>query len=107
MMIMTLLFAVNILWAVLNWKSEIDLVIAAYQNPFNNIALAFIAPLFFLADIGITGAATSIFGFGGFYGSAMAIFMSNILSLVFFTPKGDSKDMVKYYRETKKQQLIN
>ena len=98
MLIMTILFAVNILWAVINWKAEIDLVKAAFENPFDNMTVTLTSPLFFIADIGITAMATSLFGFGGFYGSAMAIFMSNVLSLVFFTPKGYNKDLVSMYR---------
>ena len=99
-MIMVLLFALNIVWAVINWKNEIDLISAVFKDPFNNLGLTFIAPIFFIADIGITATATALFGFGGFYGSAMAIFMSNILSLVFFTPKGENKALVKEFRNS-------
>ncbi|MCK5017333.1 MAG: hypothetical protein KAS32_09685 [Candidatus Peribacteraceae bacterium] len=99
MLIMVILFGLNICWAVLNWKNEFDLVIAVFNN-WSTVPwyLLLLAPFLFLADLGVTGAATSIFGFSGFYGSAMALLMSNILSIVFFTPKGEAKEILNNYR---------
>lgn len=41
----------------------------------------------FAADLTITLSAAKLFGFYGFFGSAMAVFMSNALSVTFFIPK--------------------
>ena len=96
-------FSLNLLWAVLNWKQEYDLIKAVYSNPQGlSILLLVTAPIYLLGDIFITGAATSIFGFSGFQGSAMAILMSNLLSVFFFTPKGQAKQLVIYYRQSMK-----
>lgn len=99
-------FCINIVWAVLNWRDEYDTMIGAIKftdeiTP-KSVINIFKCSSLFIADITITGTATAIFGFGGFYGSAMAIFMSNILSVVFFVPKGEAKVILSQYREYKK-----
>ena len=104
MLLMVLLFGLNIIWAVINWRNEYDLCRAVYSSATSTWGLYILAPLFFLGDLGITGMATSLFGFSGFYGSAMALFMSNILSIVFFTPKGEAKHTLNDWRTYVKSQ---
>jgi hypothetical protein len=41
-----------------------------------------------VGDVVLTSCATTLFGLGGFYGAAGALFMSNLLSVVFFLPRG-------------------
>ncbi len=103
--IILIVFCVNIVWAVYNWKNEFDLIKAVYENfSIRSVnSMHFFAPLYFISDLAITGTATSIFGFAGFYGSAMAIFMSNVLSVVFFTPRGETKQLLKDYRIRQKK----
>lgn len=101
MLVVLIIFTLNLLWAVINWKNELDFIYAIYT--YRGISFNLLtAPFFLIADIVITGTATSIFGFGGFYGSAMAILLSNLLSVFFFTPKGDNKELIKRYRNYKK-----
>ena len=96
-----IVFALNLLWAVMNWKNEYNLILAVYQNPAqHSLKLLALSPLFLIGDITITGAATSMFGFSGFQGSAMAILMSNLLSVFFFTPKGEAKQILKAYKRS-------
>ena len=99
-LIILIIFAINLLWAVLNWKNEYNLILAVYENPTNwSLKILVTAPLFLIGDIVITGAATSIFGFSGFQGSAMAILLSNLLSIFFFTPKGYNKQILNDYNK--------
>lgn len=95
-----IMFCLNIIWAVCNWKSEWNAMITALKNPiimgeirlngkhnwYININI-FTTMIKFAGDIVITAGATSLFGFSGYQGSAMALFMSNILSIAFFTPR--------------------
>jgi hypothetical protein len=99
-LIILIIFAINLLWAVMNWRNEYTLILAVYENPSNwSLKILITAPIFLLGDIVITGTATSIFGFSGFQGSAMAILLSNLLSIFFFTPKGFNKEIIKQYKQ--------
>ena len=119
-LIILIAFALNIVWAVHNWRSEFRLIKAVYNKPidinfdlseiiFNPLGfmsdllttnkLLVIAPLLLILDLTITGGATKVFGFNGFQGSAMAILMSNVLSIFFFTPKGEAKKILKQYEK--------
>lgn len=143
-------FALNIVWAARNWKSEWDEMIWAWKECpialFNKkvfrkalfskrvilagLVLGFFTTIFppimfitgimmvliyaskvfsfdvvkissypliatfkFVGDLAITTGATAIFGFSGLFGSAMAIFFSNVLSVTFFTPGKNHNDM--------------
>lgn len=101
MLVMVTIFCINIVWAVTNWYNEYEFIIAVYKNPTSSIGGCILSPVYLLLDIGITAGATTIFGFSGFYGAAMAIFMSNVLSVAFFTPKGKNKQILKDYRLVK------
>ena len=106
-LIILIIFAINLLWAVLNWRNEYNLILAVYEHPFeHNIVVLVTAPLFLIGDIVITGTATSIFGFSGFQGSAMAILLSNLLSVFFFTPKGNNKEILKKYKRGNKNGIF-
>ena len=97
-MLLTMAFmAVNIIWAVLNWKTELKHLKNVWSHPKSHTMYEYImAVIGFGGDLVITAMATSIFGFTGFYGAAMAIFMSNILSIVFFMPKKKKSNKVVY-----------
>lgn len=85
MIIMVILFFINIVWACWNWKREWSRMTNAIRyKQWKEVPIAAVC---FFADLGITTSATAIFGFGGFYGSAMALFMSNVMSYMYFTPK--------------------
>jgi len=105
-LIILIIFALNLFWAVINWKNEWLLVEAVYKQwRYMDKKLLIIAPALLIGDLTITGAATSIFGFAGFQGSAMAILMSNLLSISFFTPKGEAKLILKKYKKEHKNEL--
>lgn len=101
-LIILIIFGLNLLWAVKNWKAEYDLMVAVWHTPGLSIIQYFTAPLYLVGDIAITTSAVGIFGFSGFQGSAMAILLSNLLSVSFFTPKGQSKEILKIYRHNNK-----
>jgi hypothetical protein len=89
--VLGILFA-NILWAVLNWKREWDHLLAVWSSPpgrggwrMAEYALSLVR---LVGDVVLTSCATTLFGLGGFYGAAGALFMSNLLSVVFFLPRG-------------------
>lgn len=85
MMLMIVLLFMNILWACWNWKREWTHMISLIScKQWKEVPLAAVC---FFGDIGITTSATAIFGFSGFYGSAMALFMSNVMSYMYFVPK--------------------
>lgn len=85
--VLIVLFA-NIAWAVLNWKREWDHVVGVWSTPPRKGIVDYpLSIVRLVGDIAITSAATSLFGLGGFYGAAGALFMSNLVSVVFFLPK--------------------
>lgn len=92
---------INVIWAISNWKNEYDYMQAVYSQGFQFSWTFILAPTFLIADIAITGGATTLFGLTGFYAGAIAIFMSNVLSAVFFTPKGSAKLTLDAYRNIK------
>lgn len=95
--VLLILFA-NIIWSVLNWKAEWDHVVAVWSGRplLDHPPLLYLTSLLRLVgDIVITSMAASVFGFSGFYGAAGALFMSNMLSVVFFLPRRQGASAVQ------------
>ena len=87
--VLLILFA-NIVWAVCNWKVEWDYLVEVWtMRPFGSRPpIEYLTSLVRLGgDVILTTSAASVFGFSGFYGAAGALFMSNMLSVVFFLPR--------------------
>jgi len=84
-----LLLGVMILWAVYNWKLEFDKLKDAI-NLKNRLSFStrFWYAMSLPMDIFLTGAAVAMLGLGGLYGAVGGLFMSNIISIVFFTRRG-------------------
>lgn len=91
MIIIIVLLLANIIWAVLNWKKEFDHMCNCFKY-WKNVTLweLIMSICLFAGDLFITTSAVSIFGMTGLYGSVGALFMSNILSIVFFMPKKET-----------------
>lgn len=96
MLLIIIVLLSMILWTVLNWKSEWDHMIFCFQNvmkvpPFMTIvAIAKLA-----GDIFLVSIAINILGLGGFYGAIGGLFLSNIMSVVFFRTSRKEKEVVK------------
>lgn len=74
-----------IVWAIYMWGLEWKGVKDAYGFKGKSVALSRL-----LMDILITSSCTKLFGLSGTMAGPLALFMSNMLSLKFFIPRGQS-----------------
>jgi len=100
---MTIFLIINVVISVLNWKDEVDFIkICAKRHLGFGTLMG--AVVLFVLDFAVTGASATLFGIGtGVVGSAITIFMSNLLSAVFLIPRPEHMAMVKEYQRDIKQ----
>lgn len=73
-----------IIWTVKCWKHECDYIKASWRD--QQIGHVANGCKNFMLDTVITTTATTILGFQGFYAAGLALFMSNLMSMIFFAP---------------------
>ena len=104
---MTIFLVVNVIISVYNWDDEVTFIRICYKENLGWRTLLG-AVILFILDFAVTGASATLFGIGtGVVGSAVTIFMSNLLSAVFLIPKEEHMTMVKKeHRRLKKKRWI-
>lgn len=126
---MTIFLIVNVVITVYNWDDEVDFIkitakessklskltgwdifnpICHIQNIWQAKKPLCIAISLFALDFIVTSASATLFGIGvGVVGSAVTLFMSNLLSAVFLIPKDSDMNRVRsYQRSLKKKRWI-
>jgi len=104
---MTFFLVINVVISVYNWDDEVTFIRICHRD--NLGWKTFIgAIILFILDFAVTGASATLFGIGtGVVGSAVTIFMSNLLSAVFLVPKDSHMAMVRReHRRLKKKRWI-
>lgn len=100
---MTIFLIINVIIAVDNWKLEVDFVKLSVMRRMG-FKVTLNGVILFILDLTLTGGATTLFGIGtGVVGSAVTIFMSNLISAVFLLPKPEYMAMVKEYQRIEKE----
>lgn len=97
MLVIVLIFLVlMILWTVLDWKTEFDFMMLCFKNIMIVPPITTVSSIIKLAgDIFLVGIAIDLLGLSGFYGASAGLFMSNIMSMVFFMPGKKQKELIK------------
>ena len=73
-----------IVWTIINWKHEFKYITESFQcGEYGHTARGVWN---FVLDLVITTSATGILGLNGFYAAGLAIFFSNMISVIFFAP---------------------
>lgn len=96
MLLIIIILLSQILWTVYDWKQEFDHMMFCFKNITQvppTITFMSIAKL--AGDIFLVSIAINILGLGGFYGAIGGLFMSNVMSLVFFMPSKKEKALIK------------
>ena len=73
-----------ILWTVYNWKHEWAYILESFKS--GQYGHTDRGVWNFVLDLIITTSATAILGLVGFYAAGLALFFSNVMSIVFFAP---------------------
>jgi hypothetical protein len=104
---MTIFLVINVVISVYNWDDEVTFIRVCHRDKLGLKTTTWAITLFVL-DFTVTGASATLFGIGtGVVGSAVTIFMSNLLSAVFLIPKEEHMDIVKReHRRLKKKRWI-
>jgi len=104
---MTFFLVINVVISVYNWDDEVMFIKICHRDNLGwRTTLGAIC--LFVLDFAVTGASATLFGIGtGVVGSAVTIFMSNLLSAVFLIPKKEHMTMViREHRKLKKKRWI-
>jgi hypothetical protein len=104
---MTVFLVINVVISVYNWDDEVTFIRICHRD--NLGWKTFLGAIcLFVLDFAVTGASATLFGIGtGVVGSAVTIFMSNLLSAVFLIPRPYHMEMVKAeHRKNDKRRWI-
>lgn len=83
-----------IVWTIINWKHELQYIQHSWQ--IGDVKGVLRGCTNFALDTLITGSATAILGLTGLYAAGLAIFFSNMISVIFFAPPKEFRQSLKH-----------